>query len=41
MIVDVPREPTAEEVEAAKSADGMITPGLDAPRLPLLGSEAQ
>jgi hypothetical protein len=28
VIVDVPREPTAEEVEAAKSADGTVTPGV-------------
>ncbi|KAH7061734.1 hypothetical protein BKA63DRAFT_201388 [Paraphoma chrysanthemicola] len=28
VIVDVPQDPTAEEVEAAKSADGTITPGL-------------
>jgi hypothetical protein len=28
VIVDVPRYPTAEEVQAAKSADGMVTPGL-------------
>ena len=41
VIVDVPREPTAEEVEAAKSGDGMITPGLDAPRLPVLGGETR
>jgi hypothetical protein len=26
VIVDVPREPTAEEVEAAKSAEGASTP---------------
>jgi hypothetical protein len=30
VIVDVPREPTAEEVQAAKSADGMTTPAVDA-----------
>jgi hypothetical protein len=41
VIVDVPREPTAEEVEAAKSGDGMITPGLDAPRLPVLSGETR
>lgn len=41
MIVDVPREPTAEEVEAAKSGDGMVTPGLDAPQLPVLGDETR
>jgi hypothetical protein len=28
VIVDVPQDPTAEEVLAAKSADGMVTPGL-------------
>jgi hypothetical protein len=28
VIVDVPQDPTAEEVEAAKSADGMTTPGI-------------
>ncbi|KAF2023391.1 hypothetical protein EK21DRAFT_29447, partial [Setomelanomma holmii] len=28
VIVDVPQDPTAEEVEAAKSADGTVTPGL-------------
>lgn len=28
VIVDVPQEPTAEEVEAAKSADGTVTPGI-------------
>ncbi|KAF2132988.1 hypothetical protein P153DRAFT_382609 [Dothidotthia symphoricarpi CBS 119687] len=27
VIVDVPQEPTAEEVSAAKSAEGMVTPG--------------
>lgn len=32
VIVDVPQEPTAEEVEAAKSADGTTTPGLGAGR---------
>ena len=26
VIVDVPQDPTAEEVEAAKSADGTVTP---------------
>ncbi|KAF1842744.1 uncharacterized protein K460DRAFT_134078 [Cucurbitaria berberidis CBS 394.84] len=31
VIVDVPQYPTAEEVEAAKSAEGMITPGLHSP----------
>lgn len=31
VIVDVPQDPTAEEVEAAKSAEGTITPGLPAP----------
>ncbi|KAF1938017.1 hypothetical protein EJ02DRAFT_458214 [Clathrospora elynae] len=30
VIVDVPQDPTAEEVEAARSADGMVTPGLSA-----------
>jgi hypothetical protein len=29
VIVDVPQDPTAEEVEAAKSADGTVTPGLN------------
>jgi hypothetical protein len=28
VIVDVPSEPTAEEVSAAKSADGTVTPGV-------------
>ena len=28
VIVDVPQFPTAEEVQAAKSGDGMVTPGL-------------
>ena len=28
VIVDLPREPTAEEVLAAKSAEGATTPGL-------------
>ncbi|KAF2874686.1 hypothetical protein BDV95DRAFT_603487 [Massariosphaeria phaeospora] len=28
VIVDVPQEPTAEEVEAAKSADGTVTPAV-------------
>jgi len=28
VIVDVPQDPTAEEVHAAKSADGMTTPGI-------------
>lgn len=28
VIVDLPAEPTAEEVEAAKSAEGTVTPGL-------------
>ncbi|KAF2019903.1 hypothetical protein BU24DRAFT_476979 [Aaosphaeria arxii CBS 175.79] len=28
VIVDVPREPTAEEVEAARSGEGVVTPGL-------------
>lgn len=28
VIVDVPREPTAEEVQAARSGEGMITPAL-------------
>jgi hypothetical protein len=28
VIVDVPNGPTAEEVQAARSADGMVTPGL-------------
>lgn len=28
VIVDVPREPTAEEVHAARSAEGLVTPGL-------------
>ncbi|KAH7379102.1 hypothetical protein DE146DRAFT_303271 [Phaeosphaeria sp. MPI-PUGE-AT-0046c] len=32
VIVDVPQEPTAEEVEAAKSADGSVTPGVGAGR---------
>ncbi|OAL44081.1 hypothetical protein IQ07DRAFT_636514 [Pyrenochaeta sp. DS3sAY3a] len=27
VIVDVPQDPTAEEVEAAKSAEGTVTPG--------------
>lgn len=30
VIVDLPQEPTAEEVEAAKSAEGTVTPGLPA-----------
>lgn len=34
VIVDVPQDPTAEEVEAAKSADGVTTPGLDGERIP-------
>lgn len=33
VIVDVPKDPTAEEVEAAKSAEGTITPGLPPPGL--------
>lgn len=28
VIVDVPRDPTAEEVEAAKSAEGTVTPAV-------------
>jgi hypothetical protein len=28
VIVDVPRDPTAEEVQAANSADGAVTPGV-------------
>lgn len=32
VIVDVPKEPTAEEVEAAKSADGTVTPGIGSGR---------
>ncbi|KAF2847627.1 hypothetical protein T440DRAFT_470910 [Plenodomus tracheiphilus IPT5] len=28
VIVDVPREPTAEEVHAARSGEGLVTPGL-------------
>ncbi|ORY14547.1 hypothetical protein BCR34DRAFT_451434, partial [Clohesyomyces aquaticus] len=28
VLVDLPQEPTAEEVEAAKSAEGTVTPGL-------------
>jgi hypothetical protein len=31
VIVDVPREPTAGEVEAARSGDRIVTPGLDTP----------
>ncbi|KAF2831630.1 hypothetical protein CC86DRAFT_342580 [Ophiobolus disseminans] len=31
VIVDVPQDPTAEEVEAAKSADGTVTPGMKTP----------
>jgi len=31
VIVDVPQDPTAEEVEAAKSADGTVTPGVNTP----------
>lgn len=31
VIVDVPQDPTAEEVEAAKSADGTTTPALPTP----------
>ncbi|KAH7372250.1 hypothetical protein BKA66DRAFT_468482 [Pyrenochaeta sp. MPI-SDFR-AT-0127] len=34
VIVDVPQDPTAEEVEAAKSAEGTVTPGLPTPGLP-------
>ncbi|KAL6703749.1 hypothetical protein ACN47E_009130 [Coniothyrium glycines] len=34
VIVDVPQEPTADEVEAAKSADGSTTPGLEANKTP-------
>lgn len=34
VIVDVPQDPTAEEVEAAKSADGVTTPGLERERIP-------
>ncbi|KAF2109404.1 hypothetical protein BDV96DRAFT_235423 [Lophiotrema nucula] len=30
VVVDIPQEPTAEEVEAAKSAEGTVTPGLPA-----------
>ncbi|KAF1911524.1 hypothetical protein BDU57DRAFT_543015 [Ampelomyces quisqualis] len=32
VIVDVPRFPTAEEVLAAKSADGTVTPGMEVGR---------
>lgn len=28
VIVDLPQDPTAEEVQAAKSAEGTVTPGL-------------
>jgi len=28
VIVDVPREPTAEEVQAARSGEGMVTPAM-------------
>ncbi|KAF2187109.1 hypothetical protein K469DRAFT_468646, partial [Zopfia rhizophila CBS 207.26] len=28
VLVDLPKDPTAEEVEAAKSAEGTVTPGL-------------
>jgi hypothetical protein len=28
VIVDLPPDPTAEEVEAAKSAEGTVTPGI-------------
>ena len=28
VIVDVPQDPTAEEVQAAKSAEGTITPAI-------------
>lgn len=31
VIVDLPGEPTAEEVQAAKSAEGTVTPGLPPP----------
>lgn len=34
VIVDVPQDPTAEEVEAAKSAEGTVTPALPTPGLP-------
>lgn len=30
VIVDLPKEPTAEEVEAAKATEGAITPGIPA-----------
>ena len=28
VIVDVPKEPTAEEVEAARKADALLPPGM-------------
>ncbi len=31
VIVDVPQHPTAEEVEAAKSAEGTVTPSVPPP----------
>lgn len=34
VIVDLPQHPTAEEVEAAKSADGLTTPGVDTEVIP-------
>lgn len=34
VIVDVPQYPTAEEVEAAKSAEGVTTPRLETEKIP-------